>query len=907
MAKESCACAAGLYLPQGGGSDGPCLPCPDGMTCLFGSSFANFFGSDGRVVTVPGVERPFPMVKEGFMTRPDDPLKVFRCIDQMQCPGGMPGSCSAYRDGSQVACGRCVDESYESDGECHACDVGIDFVPTVIAAVAGIALVCAGTLFVNRDLLMQTSSGLLIVIMASQMLLGIQTLSVFRFLNITWIEPLKSVIRFMSLISFDPGRLRISCMLGPSAVLVYALRQCVAPLAIPWVFLSLLGKKFSGAETKLFTEASNAIGSIFQVFFISIVISATVPLLHYYHPDGSGSSLVSDPAVLYLEGGEHTSMMLIGFGALGFVVLPFLTFVLYGTKMYPKYVALRRANDDTFGFDSFRFIFSRFKPECYYMGSFMLIRNLIMCLVPVVIDTDVAGQVIAVCIIIIGSIVLHLELSPWRLAIANFCDTICSSALLLILICGALATDVDVESLRSIQIIGICLCCLFFAVGLGVSIMAVYNHFRPTPQYSYFICHHKEDAQAQARLLKVMLVAKTGQTVFIDSDDLRELDLLFDIVKVSVKHLVVYLTRDTLRRPWCAGEIVTAWAWRKHMTAVVTSGFVPPSEEELADLDDFLDLSSCSLTPFGISNAEVATAYRRLLDTDPCASRSMMRMLSARVSKVYLQHDLPGSVRFGEVVHSLQGRRAGAGAAAHDERQQLPKQANAVLISSEPGSDEASAAALILLSKVKEPLMHLAPEGVHIIDEHTRDAERVLAAVGAARALLILMSSGTLASPEQMGAIVKVMAPAEEEGAGKGNLSANVGDRSPAVGNRPSMLPVAVPVSLPGFEFPSDDYYKGALLATLGYRGAALPEHCTCDAATAEARTRSFFKRIAVSFPTGASDNLLENQAAEVVSRATLASSRGLGSGPVSRPRDARRAPTLENGDLPSRGTSLPV
>ena len=43
--------------------------------------------------------------------------------------------------------------------------------------------------------------------------------------------------------------------------------------------------------------------------------------------------------------------------------------------------------------------------------------------------------------------------------------------------------------------------------------------------------HHKKDAAAQARALKLLLQQRKSQlTVFIDSDDLKELDDLFDLV-----------------------------------------------------------------------------------------------------------------------------------------------------------------------------------------------------------------------------------------------------------------------------------------------------------------------------------------------------------------------------------------
>lgn len=148
-----------------------------------------------------------------------------------------------------------------------------------------------------------------------------------------------------------------------------------------------------------------------------------------------------------------------------------------------------------------------------------------------------------------------------------------------------------------------------------------------------------------------------------------------------------------------------------------------------------------------------------------------------------------------------------------------------------------------MLQKIKGPLISFVPEGVRIVDEHAKDAERALEAVGVSRAVLFLLSSGTLSSTEQMRAIVGVMASADE---------ANGPD---AAG------PFVVLMTLPGFEFPTDEYYSGTLPATLG-----LPS-CEGETSVAEEKVRSFFKKIAVHFPTGAADNLLENQAAEVVSR----------------------------------------
>ena len=78
----------------------------------------------------------------------------------------------------------------------------------------------------------------------------------------------------------------------------------------------------------------------------------------------------------------------------------------------------------------------------------------------------------------------------------------------------------------------------------------------------------------------------------------RVLNELFDIVKCKVGHFFAYLTRDTLPRPWCAGETTTA---------------TRAKEDKLADLGGYLDFSSCSLVMYAISINCVTVAYRAFL------------------------------------------------------------------------------------------------------------------------------------------------------------------------------------------------------------------------------------------------------------------------------------------------------
>ena len=61
----------------------------------------------------------------------------------------------------------------------------------------------------------------------------------------------------------------------------------------------------------------------------------------------------------------------------------------------------------------------------------------------------------------------------------------------------------------------------------------------------------------EARFLKAELEQALGAPVFLDSDDLRDLTLLFEHVRES-SCVVLLQSEAVLARPWCLAELVTA-------------------------------------------------------------------------------------------------------------------------------------------------------------------------------------------------------------------------------------------------------------------------------------------------------------------------------------------------------------
>ena len=64
----------------------------------------------------------------------------------------------------------------------------------------------------------------------------------------------------------------------------------------------------------------------------------------------------------------------------------------------------------------------------------------------------------------------------------------------------------------------------------------------------------------------------------VDSDNLFDLDLIFDVVRAETETHVVIDTRDVFRRMWCAGVITTAIADHVRVVIVRCDGYMHPDE-----------------------------------------------------------------------------------------------------------------------------------------------------------------------------------------------------------------------------------------------------------------------------------------------------------------------------------------
>ena len=205
----------------------------------------------------------------------------------------------------------------------------------------------------------------------------------------------------------------------------------------------------------------------------------------------------------------------------------------------------------------------------------LLLRNFALAVIPAV--TDLATELFASAAVVMACVLLGVSMSPWIVRHANHLDVAMHTGLLFVLILAALQTNVDDEVVgRLLLAVFSCITCAFLiAMGWSLHLCAL----RLRKPFQFFLCHHKVGGGAFCRLLKVRLLShgQVSSDVFLDSDNLQDLSLLFAIVGEKTETLVVLCTKEILYRPWCVGEMTTARLHNVDTILVIFPDFDDPT------------------------------------------------------------------------------------------------------------------------------------------------------------------------------------------------------------------------------------------------------------------------------------------------------------------------------------------
>lgn len=599
---SECACPSGSYeLPKLPGVMGVpgCAQCTVGMRCPQGGLSAPLQAA-GYFVQL--IEQP---VSKGKLV---GEYEAYRCLSD-HCPAAQAGVCSEGREG--LACGQCKEFYFPiEDGKCQECG-GQDYVPAFLGLLALVAFFCGLFIWAGADAARQRLSTLGLLCIVGQVVVTVQLVSSITMMQFKLVDPLMSLADSLQIMSLNVDTIKLQCVFGSDV----SVAKYAATLASYPCFAAVLGLVFAllrcVTKRKLGVyDIVNSLGLVLMVLFLPVTVVCLQPFRCVSNP--SGRSSVSAAASVLC--GESTHQLMLGIGALGTLVYPVtvLGSVIGVTWIYPRMVAMGRG---VMLLRCFRFLFQRFTPKAYYYGLVYLSRSTLVALMPVFFPEQ--GYYLPFALTVTVTVVALLEavVWPWRTHLANLNDLACGFFLIMVLAVTNALADLERSQLEK-QLSIILTICIVVGVALvlvtsALAVVKVCERYKK--RFGVFLTHHKGGAGSLARLIKLRLQPKMRSEIFLDSDNLDDLESLFDTVRCNVAHLVAILTEETLRRPWCAGELVMALKNGVPVTIAAHPGLQLPGEEELSNICSIWSPEDLHpLHHVGVRESDVVECYRKL-------------------------------------------------------------------------------------------------------------------------------------------------------------------------------------------------------------------------------------------------------------------------------------------------------
>lgn len=598
---DGCVCPPEFFWYKDTSGGAWCKACPVGLECRGGRIGENQHHSA-------------PVQAAGFASNAAElgaePTVLVRCADLVRCPAGLAlGTCPDHAEGR--ACDVCEAGYFMVDGECAECIQSQEY-----AIVAAIALCCIFLLVVlflystRYMVAVERHATVLVVLSSGITIAALQALSALAALDVQWGQPLVSVQKVLLLFRLQFSVLRFDCMTGSkSALTAYAKSLAVYPGFAILVFLMFGVARLVGRNVKP-TQVFNAQGIVIMAAYLSLSLVTTLPWQCRHNPDDS-YSVFAFPRVRCWDTADHQWMLLLSTVACLIFTVGFLTLVTWVTIQYPS----RVTKDGGVGFlTAFKFLFARFKPDRYYYALIYAVRNLVIALTPVLCVNQVTIQVMVLVFLITTTGMLQCRLMPWRIDSANVLDIVFSIGLSLVLLGGAMLLNLSGDS-SSNALQGFLIVVLTTAFGIALAIVAVYSMriCCPRRDYGIFLSHHKAGAAVLARWFKMAISDLSSTRVFLDSDDVDLLDKIIDTCAFGSENVVVLLTRQTLERIWCAGEIASAVRNDTNIVLVACDDFPGITETFMDNLPSLWGHTERSaLSRVGIDLHDIQAAYIEL-------------------------------------------------------------------------------------------------------------------------------------------------------------------------------------------------------------------------------------------------------------------------------------------------------
>ena len=164
-----------------------------------------------------------------------------------------------------------------------------------------------------------------------------------------------------------------------------------------------------------------------------------------------------------------------------------------------------------------------------------MFRTIALCLVSVVFPEGNQLTVFWMLAICAGFAISQNWLLPWRTFVANLGDAIINFGLQMCL-ATALATqdsalgNAGLISTVTDAVSAMLMFTIMFPMLYLVYVLVMLRYRKTHKRFAAFLSHHKASSSVMARFMKITLTPMMNAAIFLDSDDLQDLDNLFEIV-----------------------------------------------------------------------------------------------------------------------------------------------------------------------------------------------------------------------------------------------------------------------------------------------------------------------------------------------------------------------------------------
>ena len=595
-------------------SDKYCYPL-DGSEPTFESSL-DCPGNDGATNSMP------PSVRPGFYAAATTTLgenaDIWQCLDTEFCPGGPTvNSCADHREGT--GCIWCEKGWRQETGTmaCVECDSASKVIFVAAAVVVFILLPAMLKPFVNSNVIKQSPSTVVGLTALSIVAFNLMSISSLGSYSLKWIEPLKTLIRVADIFQFDLNVIRIQCVVSHSSPVAVYVIQVMGPT----VLLALVGllafSVFKAKGKKVdYAVIVNLMGMLFSFFFVAIAVLSFYPhrcgIKHPFgekaldrQPDVVCSSGTSrDGTVDY--GATYTPLVILSVFAMMLYVVFYLSFIVWAVWKHQSMVI---GQNQTF-IRSTRFLFFRWKNDCYYWTLFWHGRSLFVALVPIISAGSEEGAILQIVLLITLMAAWLAQVSqtnPWRYARLNTLDRFATFLFVLM----ALSSSYQSEGIG--WFVSITLICMgLFILGFCGRELYMARTSASRPKADFYLSFHRGSAAIIARAAKFTIEYHSGASVLLSSD-YEELSDNMENLRCCKNNVVIWT--DAMTSCMTSAVEITAACFNQQPMAILECESLDASlqDERLAQVEDEWTQDSVEqFTALSLEAAHITQAFMSL-------------------------------------------------------------------------------------------------------------------------------------------------------------------------------------------------------------------------------------------------------------------------------------------------------